>query len=720
MRQSIEDELALLKREANRLNYRISELERRLEREKLHNTKVYTADPFNVEAEIQVEDHILDEIDRDAGKVLGHKNLENNIGKNIMSIVASMLVFIGICGFIALVIQNSSDIVRIFTMYICSFAFYIVGMIRLRKHKDTLALSLTSCGIGAVYISLLITHFYFKMMGELMLGVTLVGWSVLAYMLAKKVKSDLFCTISYIGYTIAIILGTFVINDIKSSDYSHIVVIVLTFAFILFTLKICNDEGICSLKTKYIIYAISIITSLVLTDLLSGIHKASYIKYNYKMNTDPVPALTSLVSIDLLSGIHKANHIISTVDCIPALTIGYMLFRWLCHFKDRSKYQVTVGIIAGITFLLQTYALVVGMQHTVLEILIPFVLLGIQIAFERIDLDTQINQIYRYISVVIAFIIGIMSFEKSVLINAILAFVVLFRKYKYKEFDISQALAYLIVYTFAMYRMYAIHDAEWMHGLVLLPLWACIMYKMTEEYHLWHKIVLYFSILLGSIIVITENILIVDTDFGLAVMYITICALLMIVGLSGFATEWKDKYFMIKKDDSEYDILFYINHVIQYLCIGYGMILMGSANISSITLFIVVLSTFILCISDMHYVLDGRNDGVAILSELKYTLTTCYSISLYLPEDTGYILSIICIIIAIASIYFGFRIKFKGFRIYGLGLSLFGVFKLCLFDIYIDNPLVRVGSFILAGILCFIIVFIYSKLSESDDNECKS
>jgi uncharacterized membrane protein len=57
----------------------------------------------------------------------------------------------------------------------------------------------------------------------------------------------------------------------------------------------------------------------------------------------------------------------------------------------------------------------------------------------------------------------------------------------------------------------------------------------------------------------------------------------------------------------------------------------------------------------------------------------------------------------------------KAFRLYGLYLSIFSVFKLLLFDIAASNSLLRVFSFIGAGILCFIIVWFYNKMSENDN-----
>ena len=129
----IEDEISQIKSEINRLNYRVSLLEKQVAQNKeVGVSEVYrdmhSENPFetiNKEIDTVVQPEIR--------QTFSKNNIEDNIGKNLMSIIASLMIFAGICGFVALVIQNSSNIVKILAMFIFSFIFYGIGLVLLKK-----------------------------------------------------------------------------------------------------------------------------------------------------------------------------------------------------------------------------------------------------------------------------------------------------------------------------------------------------------------------------------------------------------------------------------------------------------------------------------------------------------------------------------------------------------------------------------------------------------
>ncbi|MBO4596864.1 MAG: DUF2339 domain-containing protein [Bacteroidaceae bacterium] len=88
----------------------------------------------------------------------------------------------------------------------------------------------------------------------------------------------------------------------------------------------------------------------------------------------------------------------------------------------------------------------------------------------------------------------------------------------------------------------------------------------------------------------------------------------------------------------------------------------------------------------------------------------------------SYLISLAGIVLAIAFIVAGFRFRFKGMRLYGLVLTMLCVGKLLFFDIVFDNAFYRPVSFLVAGILLFLISYIYFRLEKgtstgaSDDN----
>ena len=72
--------------------------------------------------------------------------------------------------------------------------------------------------------------------------------------------------------------------------------------------------------------------------------------------------------------------------------------------------------------------------------------------------------------------------------------------------------------------------------------------------------------------------------------------------------------------------------------------------------------------------------------------------------------SIALIIIAIISIMAGNRYNFRNFRIYGLSLAIFSVFKLIVFDIRETGS--KAVGMLFAGVLCLVIVYLYNKGSK--------
>ena len=91
-------------------------------------------------------------------------DLEANIGKNVMGILASLLIFIGIASFVVFVFQDMSEILKCALMWVFSFGLLGLGLWRVEKSKNGFSLSLSGCGIGAVFISLLLSYFYFNLL----------------------------------------------------------------------------------------------------------------------------------------------------------------------------------------------------------------------------------------------------------------------------------------------------------------------------------------------------------------------------------------------------------------------------------------------------------------------------------------------------------------------------------------------------------------------------
>ena len=105
----------------------------------------------------------------------------------------------------------------------------------------------------------------------------------------------------------------------------------------------------------------------------------------------------------------------------------------------------------------------------------------------------------------------------------------------------------------------------------------------------------------------------------------------------------------------------------------------------------------------------GRN--LLIWQFIKFSLY-CWLV-LSLLGSPGILVNITLLLVAIAAVVVGFRLEQKTVRIYGLVLSLLDVVSLVLFNVDYSDSLKLAGGIVLCGILCFVISFIYSKISKA-------
>ena len=136
------------------------------------------------------------------------KDLENTIGRSLMGIFASVLIFISLILFATLLLPYFNDTAKMITTYVVSFVFLGIGLVKLRKDKkNKFFIALTGCGIGALYISLLLSNMYFKVLGDIPLYILICIWGIGVSLFAKQ-QSMIFQVIGELGITIAVAFGS--------------------------------------------------------------------------------------------------------------------------------------------------------------------------------------------------------------------------------------------------------------------------------------------------------------------------------------------------------------------------------------------------------------------------------------------------------------------------------------------------------------------------------
>ena len=147
-----------------------------------------------------------------------------------------------------------------------------------------------------------------------------------------------------------------------------------------------------------------------------------------------------------------------------------------------------------------------------------------------------------------------------------------------------------------------------------------------------------------------------------------------------------------------------------FLSLGYihsEEVLFGFINYSYISM-LIALALF--SINTKRFI---ENDSLFIYGfyvGFKYTILLVAILETFEPES--YLVSIGCLVLAITCIILGFYRNYRFFRLYGLGLAIICTIKLVLIDLTYSSTMLQAISFLLCGILCFAISYIYSRMEK--------
>ncbi|MBP5265381.1 MAG: hypothetical protein J6Z06_00980 [Lachnospiraceae bacterium] len=225
------------------------------------------------------------------------EGMETFVGKNLMGILASVLVFIGLILFAILLIPHLTDTIKMVAMYGFSFALTGVSLYLLRKKENALLLSLSGCGMGAIFISLFVTYTYFHVIDMVPLYLLLAVWTVGSCYLSGKF-SWLFQVIGEVGVFIACVLGMSVIdrNDMDEMIPGLMAFFIIGSGIFLFTKK--KD-----LKDRLITDVFEVVNVTTMSMLLSGYFSVTYRSWYEQMDGDRILLLAVLAFLAFIIGL---------------------------------------------------------------------------------------------------------------------------------------------------------------------------------------------------------------------------------------------------------------------------------------------------------------------------------------------------------------------------------------------------------------------------------
>ena len=602
------------------------------------------------------------------------RDYEKLFGRNFMGIFASVLIFISLIIFATLMLPYLTDTIKLIGLYVISFAILAAGYIPSRKNRtNKFFTALIGCGIGSLYISLLLSDLYFKVIGDMTLYILILVWAVLVKYL-PGLKNMVFHIIGQSGILIATILGTALcVHDADAAKYFVLTVFYFISAVVFAGRDRTNYmQNLCN----HICKAMNLIVFLVGLALMK-------------------PTELRVINILVIMLYMLAEFYFSYREeyrhgiAFQLLTIvNSVTFIWLFHLTELFSKDTTYLFmyIAAITLLFYVYK-----KHAAYEIISEIFFLAVIYLGCHNHPFIQ-NHLYAYLTVIPAMIYGKIK-DKKLYLYAGLAFTVEllipnlsaangYRAFtitnffpdRYVEYLIMTAITYL---TFLFICRTTDQTCFKTIGYILINLILAILvhdiaYRFMRDYNAEHIRTIEYITIKANLI----------SFFILALIHP------VLTRLSYFGTSKPIEY-----------MLLVINALLMIAgCIGIGCRPWKAATI--------MITALLFLINSRRLLLRDQRSGYYIA--FKYTVFMVCVLNSY--DVVNYMISISLLLFAILSIIIGFYRNNITFRLYGLVLSMISIVKLIMIDIQYDSTIENAVSFFVSGVLCFAISFIYHKI----------
>ncbi len=609
------------------------------------------------------------------------QSFEQFIGKNAMGIGASILVFIAMVMFATLLMPYIGEELKCAAMYIFSFILIGLGEWVYRKNKSGYMI-LTACGMGALFISLFATKIYFKFIDSIPLYALLLLWMGCCAYLGKK-RHLLFVIIGQIGLFIALSIAA--IGLIIPAD------LYLSFGFLMAT------EAIFFALFWKSEYKYNLANTIgLLASLAVFVNGAAYKILSVRYSSDTLPLVIVLC-------------------CAVLMTLAVVR---LIFISKEEKQITTSGIVALIGS-----GCVTGAAWALARSMVINGLMGISgmiSPFRQMEWCYALTTIYL-IAVLVALIkkqstnggkrspiqyicFGMMMFSllalPSLFVPYLVASVLLaLVAYNYK---VNQKDLYYVSQAVVAFSIIEIAFGDSLPAcaiILALSLWQMLYSRkknpdirmMTYEY------VSYITTIALTYILVDLVSHQIWTGSAFMRIFATV-GMFIVIQLAARETDWTDS------DNGRLGLFHFANlAAMLYALDGFQM---DFQTIELIVYSLLVIGLFSLNLDQLLIIKDKFG---AYISG-KYTLLAAAILNAL--DAVNYAYSIVFLLISIASIVVGFKIKNKSMRLFGLVLSMLSIVKLIMFDVSYSNTLMRALSFLASGLICFGISLVYNRIDK--------
>ncbi|MDD6798315.1 MAG: DUF2339 domain-containing protein [Clostridia bacterium] len=619
-------------------------------------------------------------------RAINHKNVENKIGTS-MGIIASILVFISIVLFVTLVYSSLTDVIKVICIFTFSFAVLAAGTFMMHKKMNVFTMSVTGCGMGSVFLSLFVTHVYFGMIDKFVLYLLIMLWAGLVYFFFSK-KSYAFKVIGQSGITISVLFGCYSLNMAYAGTKDWWSQYIFLFAFFIiisvFYLLVKRENTVQKAAPLVILDYISV-TALAATGInntSSGIFTIVivtalymfFLLYAYVFMAEQNNQIQSLGSIYLVMSVYTCIIIFNMMEALDFEHDGWVMF----------VLRVSVLAAAFVAEIIRGYKKADNdIIHILMTVILYILLLMRTSEFEMLYSFTGAG-IYILPMLAVSYF-----FKDKTALRLSYATMFLFAVSNGEYLIINVILAILSIMVSFIMLLY--DEKMYTEGL------KCWWYLASLL-----LITVYFSRVADGL----------DLRFSLnmAWTYILAASINAVAPHIGLARDWSGQN--SGKEQKILSVTGVLNFI--FMMMGLGFLDNNYDWWLGMLMLIVVAGVYITNISVM-YKKYREKAWAGIYTGLKLSLFVWIALRAY--SLSGPYVSIGWLVLAIILIFAGFKWQYTYLRLYGLFLSMFAIVKLLAFDISYDTGVVRALSFLISGILCFVINLIYNKFSKMAEDE---
>lgn len=617
----------------------------------------------------------VDDADIEENEEESVSGIEGKLGKKVMSILASVLVFCSLILFGNLIQPYLTPEIKTALMFVVSIAFAVVGIWKMgdgTNRYSTLFTAFAGCGVGAVYISSLVSRFVLGTFNDITLLCVIAAWIAVVLVLVK-IKSGIFTYICYAGILIA--TGLAVLNW-----HTNIIGIVVYIAAIgaLFALNFSSElKKVWWLTLQYPVVCYAML-------------------YAYKDNITYIYILYALIFIPLVAQIlyykvkaHEEIFTVVNVLLYGGVLLAIKLYLFVYYEESATVYASDfVFALSGVVILALLYKYI----HTESNIvfILPFLVLAYVLSqFSYCEFYTQYIRYAAFFVPIL--ILGCLS------MNSVIRYA-------------GYAFLFIYINAYPTALGFYVSMAVYAVALVCMILWVSKNYKAADKYIL--TALLFFFLWMLS----------VNGDWDFCYYFVMFGAVSLCINLP-----WYRRNLLTGEEESTSCKIGYISNE---LLVFWGILSINDplgcfmplacggpeTTQPSFTVSVAILALMTLALACFNikslYATYGEEHEKELSIYTSVKLSLFALVVLERLHSASYVISLVGIVLAIAFICVGFYYRLKGFRLYGLVLCLICVAKLLLVDVTYNSSVMRPVGYLAAGILCYFISWIYSKLEK--------